>query len=66
MSGLYGGWPGDDQVDERRRGGTPLGRIVLGVFLGLLTWTVVMVAIAFALAATVLNSWAPSVSWSLK
>ncbi len=58
MSGQYSpsAWPGDYQPQDRRSSsGTPLGRIVLGVFLGLLTWTVVMVAIAFTLAVTVLN-----------
>jgi hypothetical protein len=58
MSGQYSpsAWPGDYQAQDRRQNsGTPLGRIVLGVFLGLLTWTVVMVAIAFTLAVTVLS-----------
>jgi hypothetical protein len=58
MSGQYSpsAWPGDYQTqDHRPNGGTPLGRIVMGVFLGLLTWTVVMVAIVFTLAVTVLS-----------
>jgi len=36
--------------------GTPLGRIVLGVFLGLLAWTVVMGVISAILATTLWSS----------
>jgi hypothetical protein len=51
-------WPsgGYERPSRMTPGGAPLGRIVAGVFLGLLAWTAVMALVAYLVMGYVVNS----------
>jgi hypothetical protein len=53
-----------ERREARRKQGTPLARIVLGVFLGLLAWSIFCAVVASILLATLLHNIGDSTSGS--